>query len=170
VILGDFDSVDPKIQRLYEEKPTVKVLQYEPEKDDTDTQMAVKHAMEVGCTQITLIGATGSRIDHLLGNIFCLYEPLEAGIECYLLDKNNKIMLLNKSYQLKKQDQYGYYVSLLPFTEVVSGVTLRGFKYPLTDYTLTKRSGGLGVSNEIIEKTAEIDFQSGILIMIQSKD
>ena len=51
----------------------------------------------------------------------------------------------------------------------VSGVTLRGLKYPLTDYTM----GGfnsLGISNEIVSDEASISLSSGQLIVIESKD
>ena len=58
---------------------------------------------------------------------------------------------------------------MIPFSEKVCGVTLRGLKYPLTDYTM----GGfnsLGISNEIVADEATISFSSGELIVIESKD
>ena len=46
---------------------------------------------------------------------------------------------------------------------------LRGFKYPLTDYCL-RGFCSIGVSNEIMEEEAEIAFDGGILLVIESKD
>jgi thiamine pyrophosphokinase len=170
ILMGDFDSVNGEVLAHYEQSSNVEIQRFQPEKDDTDTQMAISYAIHNGSTQIAIVGATGSRIDHLLGNLQCLCLPLEKNVECYLIDTNNKIMLLNKSIKIRKAKQYGNYVSLLALTNEVTKLTLKGFKYPLKEYTLTNQSGGFGVSNEIIEEEAEIEFQTGILIMIQSRD
>ena len=77
--------------------------------------------------------------------------------------------MINQPLTIRKAEQYGKYVSLIPFSEKVSGVTLRGLKYPLTDYTM----GGfnsLGISNEIVSDEASISLSSGQLIVIESKD
>ena len=77
--------------------------------------------------------------------------------------------MINQPLTIRKEEQYGKYVSLIPFSEKVCGVTLRGLKYPLTDYTM----GGfnsLGISNEIVSDEATISFSSGELIVIESKD
>lgn len=170
ILMGDYDSVNNEVLRHYEINTDIEVIRFKPEKDDTDTQMAINWATQIGCSEIAIIGATGSRIDHLLGNIQCLCIPLEKNIECYLIDKNNKIMLIKKSKQIQKSEQYGTYISLLALTDMVTKLTLKGFKYPLNEYTLTNQAGGFGVSNEIVEENAEIIFQTGILVMIQSKD
>lgn len=170
VLMGDFDSVNREILAYYERNTNVEIQRFKPEKDDTDTQMAIDFAIQIGSTQIAIAGATGSRIDHLLGNIQCLCLPLEKNLECYLIDTNNKIMLLKESSKIRKAEQYGSYISLLALTDKVTNLTLKGVKYPLKEYTLTNQSGGFGVSNEILEEEAEIIFQTGILIMIQSRD
>ena len=70
---------------------------------------------------------------------------------------------------LQKSQQFGKYVSLLPLTTEVTGVTLTGMKYPLRDAAFTS-DNTLGVSNEIVEDEAVIDLKNGILIMIESRD
>ncbi|MFA9375136.1 MAG: thiamine diphosphokinase [Lachnotalea sp.] len=170
ILMGDFDSAKNEILKHYEVDTNLEILYFTPEKDDTDTQMAIKWAIDIGSTQIAIIGATGSRIDHLLGNIQCLCNPLKKNIECYLIDRNNKIMLINHSITIQKDEQYGTFLSLLALTNEVTGLTINGFKYPLSNYTLTNQAGGFGVSNEIVDEIAEIIFQTGILIMIQSRD
>ena len=65
--------------------------------------------------------------------------------------------------------QFGTYLSLLPFTPQVTGITLKGVKYPLENAILN--SGiSLGISNEIVDDRAEIMFQDGILLGIESRD
>jgi thiamine pyrophosphokinase len=170
ILMGDFDSLSDEILNYYENNTDIKIKRFKPEKDDTDTQMAIRFAIQSGSTQIAIVGATGSRIDHLLGNIQALSMALENNVECYLIDSNNKIMLLNKGIEIKKEQQYGAFISLLALTNQVTKLTLTGVKYPLKEYTLTNQSGGFGVSNEVVEDIAKITFQTGILIMIQSKD
>ena len=140
-----------------------------PEKDDTDTEYAIREAIRRGAMEIVVIGATGTRIDHVLGNISLLGIGLEEQIKISLVDEHNRIRMINQPLMIRKAEQYGKYVSLIPFSEKVSGVTLRGLKYPLTDYTM----GGfnsLGISNEIVSDEATISFSSGELIVIESKD
>ena len=71
--------------------------------------------------------------------------------------------------KLKKDRQFGKYVSFFTMGDRVEGVTLTGFKYPLKDHTLVN-SDEIGVSNEIQEDSAEITFRSGVVLMIMSKD
>ncbi len=70
---------------------------------------------------------------------------------------------------MKKEQQYGTYVSLIPLTTQVTGVTLTGFKYPLTGHTLGGFSS-LAVSNEIVEEEGVIELQDGILVLAESMD
>ena len=58
----------------------------------------------------------------------------------------------------------------MPLEERVTGLTLEGFRYPLENYTLINASGGLGVSNEIVEAQGRVKYEDGVLLMIQSKD
>ena len=170
-IVGDFDSVKPEILQsfleLKEDKP--KVLQFQPEKDETDTEIAIRTAIGQGCGAIHILGATGSRLDHVLGNIHLLGMAMEQGVEVIMADPNNRIRMVREGLVLKKGGQYGKYVSLLPFTPQVTGLTLTGFKYPLDQYTL-ECYHSLGVSNEITGEQAEISFRDGVLLVIESKD
>lgn len=115
-IIGDFDSVNKTILEEYND---TSITYLKPEKDFTDTHMALKMAIDKGSKSITIIGATGTRIDHLLANIHILKEALEKGIKTEILDNNNKIMLINKNIKIKKDSNYKY-VSLIPLTTKAS--------------------------------------------------
>lgn len=170
-IVGDFDTVDQRIVSWYRENTDIEIRAYNPVKDATDTQIAVELALEWNSTSIVILGGTGSRLDHVLGNVHTMMLALDAGAECVLLDRNNRIRLIRESVCIKKSEQFGRYVSLLPLTTEVRGVTLTGFKYPLHEDTLTTLgSAGLGVSNEIAEDEAQIRLSDGVLILIESRD
>lgn len=168
-IVGDLDSVDINILENYINNPDIKIHKYMPEKDYTDTDIALNLAIELQSSNITIIGAIGTRLDHTLANVHILTKALKSNIPCQLIDSNNKIYLIDKQITLEKSKVYGKYISLLPLTSSVRGLTLKGFKYPLDDYTLTIGKS-LGISNEITENIATIDLQDGILIVIESRD
>lgn len=170
VIVGDFDSVKEGVLEYFRKNnPDIKVMKFQPEKDETDTELALRTAMEAGCEKIWLLGATGTRLDHVLGNIHLLGMAMEQGCECIMLDVHNRIRMLKQGIRIRKEEQYGDYISLFPFTPTVKGLTLMGFKYPLHKYKL-RCYHSLGVSNEITQEEAEISFEDGILLMVESRE
>lgn len=166
-IIGDFDSVSENILHEYTEK-NIKIVKLNPEKDYTDTHMALKLAIELNSTSVYIVGALGRRIDHAIANIHILKEMLGNNIECKIVDENNEIQLITKG-ETKLQNIEYKYISLIPLTTKVDGITLSGFKYPLNNAVL-EIGHSIGVSNELIGDTATIEIKSGILIMIKSKD
>lgn len=167
LIVGDFDSLDEAVLEYFEGK--VPIRSFLPEKDYTDTEIGVRAAIELGASEIVILGATGSRVDHVLGNIQTLMVALEHNVDAYILDAHNRIRLVSKEKKLKKEHMFGDYVSLLPLTTTVTGLSLRGFKYPLEQAVMTS-SNSLGISNELVEEEAEISMEKGVLIMIESVD
>lgn len=169
IIVGDFDSVGGEALTYFRSQPDIRMQELNPVKDDTDTEYAIRLAISMGAEQITLLGATGSRLDHVLGNIELLGIGLVEGVPITLLDASNRIRMIDKGISLRRSEQFGAYVSLIPYTSEVHHLTLSGFKYPLSDYCL-KGFCSLGVSNEILEEEAVIAFDGGILLVIESKD
>ncbi len=168
-VVGDFDSVSPEILEFYKKQSQIIFHTFNAEKDNTDTDIALKLAIKIGSSKITILGALGKRMDHAIANIHILKDALEAKIPCQIIDEHNRIYLINKEMTLEKDKVYGKYVSLIPLTSIVEGLTLTGFKYPLSDYTLPIGTS-LGISNEIITDTAHIEMKKGILIVIESRD
>ena len=170
-IVGDFDTAAPELVEYYQTQTDIPIRRFNPVKDSTDSQIAIELALDLGSSEITLLGGTGTRMDHVLGNIQSLMLAKKKGVSCVILDEYNRIQLIDGETRLKKSEQYGKYVSLLPLTTEVTGVDLTGFKFNLTGHTFTSTgSAGLGVSNEIIEDTAEIRVKSGIFVLIESRD
>lgn len=169
VIIGDFDSVDSESLSFFRQQDDVRLIELNPMKDDTDTEAAIRYAIAQGAVRITLLGATGSRLDHVLGNIELLGIGLNAGVPIEMMDAKNRIRMIDGGITIRKNEQYGIYVSLLPYTEMVEHLTLTGFKYSLKNATL-REFCTLGVSNEIEAEEAEIAFDGGILLVIESRD
>ena len=169
-IVGDFDSLPNGILEWYKKNSNVPVREYNPVKDATDTMIALEKALELKSSQIWILGGTGTRIDHVLCNIHILKNAYLAGVKAYLVDKHNRISLpVEKHFYLEKEEVFGEYVSFFPLGEEVEGLTLKGFKYPLDGYCL-RNLEGLGVSNEIVDERAEVSWETGILVEIESRD
>lgn len=174
-IVGDFDSVSKDILDKYlngkaarnGKGPIIKT--YPSNKDYTDTHLGIKLAMSIGATDITILGATGSRMDHFMSNVSLLIQPLQHNVRAFIVDSNNKIYLIDSNTSIKKDEAFGTYYSLLPFTQEVFGVTLIGFKYPLYEKDIMLGES-IGISNEIHDEEAFIEIKKGILIAIESKD
>lgn len=170
-VVGDFDTVDRNILEEYRKNPCILWDVHKPEKDETDTELAVNTAIKLGCTRLMILGATGGRIDHELSNIHLLKYCLDNQVEAYLYDSQNKVYLLSQGRTFCREALYGTYVSFIPMTEEVRAITLTGFKYPLNRKHISiGAEAGLCISNEVITDRAWITFDSGILICIESKD
>jgi len=167
-ILGDYDSVDKDLLEKYRSM-NVELVTFPCEKDYTDTHLAIETAIEKGASHITIVGAIGSRMDHTMSNIQNLKSALNLDIPCCIVNEHNKIYLANKAVVIKKSDQFGKYISLIPLSESVKGLTLSGFYYPLEKYTMNQGLS-VGISNEIVEEKGIIEFEDGILIIYETKD
>ena len=155
-VLGDFDSVNTKILEKYK-KQNIKIIKLNPEKDLTDTHSAIDLALKLKSTEITILGAIGTRLDHTMANIHILKQALDKNIKAKIVNEKNEIELINKEIIIKKDDNYKY-VSIIPLTTNVTGITIEGMKYIINDYTLSI-GDSLGVSNEQIDKEAKISIQ-----------
>lgn len=170
IAVGDFDSLSEQGRKYLEQIPGLEICRLKPEKDDSDTQSAVMLAIQRGSREIAILGATGSRLDHVLANIELLSLGKEHGAGIILADSCNYITLIESGTVLKRSQQFGKYVSFFPVGGDVKGLTLRGFHYPLNGHHLTIADSGLTVSNEITEESAEVTYESGTLLMIMSRD
>lgn len=168
-IVGDFDSSGAENLEYFRKNTDVPVYVFQPEKDVTDTQIAVELAVSLDSSEIYIFGGMGCRVDHLLANIRVLALSQKKGIPCYLIDPWNRIRVIDKPIALTREECFGTYVSLFAMGGQVKGLSLSGFKYPLSDYTMSGEDP-LGVSNEIVEKRAEIAFETGVLIVAESRD
>ena len=110
MIVGDFDSVDPVVLEAYRKMDGIEWKVFRPEKDDTDTELAVQTAAEIGAEEIHIVGGTGSRLDHMLANVYLLGLLREEGISAYLVDAHNRVQVIDQRTVIKRETQYGKYV------------------------------------------------------------
>ena len=119
VIVGDFDTVRPEILSYYRKMEHIIWEVHQPEKDDTDTALAIKRALAMNCSHITLLGATGGRLDHMIGNIHLLFPCLQKGTYAEIVDSQNRLYLHRWGTYFSKRCSMGKYISFLPLTQEV---------------------------------------------------
>lgn len=181
-ILGDFDSLTHLELKESYGKKGIPVREFPTRKDYTDTHLAILYAIDLWKegektkenvdkdSGVWILGGTGTRFDHTLANVGLLMLLKEHGIPAVILDAYNEIELLKgpceKIYR-KKEDKT--YFSLLPFSDVVEGIDLIGFSYPLEDASL-KAYESMGISNEITDDFAVLRIKDGYMLVVQARD
>ncbi|MBR5684441.1 MAG: thiamine diphosphokinase [Ruminococcus sp.] len=161
ILTGDFDSFTEELPK------GVEIIASIPEKDDTDTLMAVKKAIELGYKDIALFGALGgSRIEHTIANIQTMIYAVQQG--CDLKIYGDSILMVQTaddgevSYKSRGESLY---MSVFALSDSIGIDYLRGVKYPLEDYLMVQ-SFPIGVSNEITDEAALLRINHGLALII----
>ena len=156
IILGDFDSLGytPEGAEVF---PV--------EKDDTDSMLAIKQGLAMGCDRFDLYGALdGTRVDHTMANFQALAFLAQRGCRGYLMGcRQIATAIHNETITLPAE--FTGYLSVFCMGADAEGVTIRGAQYQLENAILT--SGfPLGVSNRFTGKSCTISVESGTLLLI----
>lgn len=170
LIVGDMDSLADDLQRKIESiaRPNPEILLKLPcEKDDTDMRFAIKQGLAKGYLEFILYGALGGRLEHTIANIQCLLYLRNQGAEGMIADERYSVFLIQDETIRFPKEKEGFF-SLFALQKQVSGVTIKGMKYPLKDAVLTE-DYPIGISNEFIGEAAEVTVKDGMLLAIVSK-
>lgn len=169
LIIGDFDSVSEKkreaIEKLKEQMPH-RIITLPSEKDDTDMLAALKHGLSLGYADFRIYAGCGGRLDHTLANFQCLLYLKNHNAAGYLVDGDAVIFVLQNETMEFKGNMEGI-LSLFSMGKEAKGVTLRGMKYPLADYTM-RNDFPIGISNEFTGQPASVSVRDGALLCIFS--
>jgi thiamine pyrophosphokinase len=167
IVVGDGDSLGPAaIERLRADGIEIRLVPVE--KDQSDTELAVTTAIEMGAMRLTVLGAFGGRrFDHALANVALLGLPALHGRPIVLLDERTRVRLLTGPASLELEGRQGDVVSLLPFGADVEGVVTRGLRYPLRNEPL-EAGPARGLSNVRAETAAGVTIRSGRLLVVES--
>ncbi|RCW70758.1 thiamine diphosphokinase [Saliterribacillus persicus] len=166
--IGDFDSLDEESQ-ITVRKLAVSYEQHPREKDATDFELALLAAIDLKPTKIFLFGVTGGRMDHTLINVQQLYRLRTLEIEASIIDYNNHVTLYFPGKYEIQMDENLPYISFIPFSSPIHGLTLDHFYYPLQNKSV-HWSNSLCISNQLIGKKGTFSFDEGILLVIKSRD
>ncbi|MFI3227050.1 MAG: thiamine diphosphokinase [Clostridia bacterium] len=157
VVVGDLDSVSSEII-------DTEIIQLQPEKDDTDMRVAVDLAISKQCENITILCATGGRLDHFYANMSILEYLDKQGIDAVIMDEQNVITVSKKGKTAYKN--ISKYVSIIPIDEKIV-LTTENMKYEVQNLEVF-RDNMVSISNESLENTFSLDISNGKAFVIQS--
>lgn len=161
LVLGDFDSLGAVPHHLpYRVAPV--------EKDDTDTMLAARTALEMGFRDVRIYGAFGGRLDHTVANLQTLLFLHTQGASGMLIGERDYAAVQGSSSVRYVPRREGYSLSLFSMTPQCTGICERGVQYPLENAVLT-HDFPLGVSNRILAEEAEIRCGEGTLLVVCSR-
>lgn len=160
LILGDFDSIQPKVLESFIDVPK---QQYPSDKDKTDLELAIELVYHPGTEKITVFGALGGRTDHALGNLVLLSRyPGKVFLE----GVNEILFVIPKQVELSLS--IGQTLSLIPLNGPAKGIDTEGLKWPLKNGTLDKQF--IGISNETTAEKVVISVKEGDLLCCINSD
>ena len=171
--VGDGDSLgEAAIAEL--EAAGVPVERARPDKDESDTELAVLAALAMGATALTVLGALGGpRADHAFANVGLLSMPALEHLGVRLLAADARVRRLRApgpdggATSLDLGGRVGDGVSLLPIGADAEGVTTHGLAYALRDEPLLEgRTRGL--SNIRERPDAAITLRRGRLLVVET--
>ena len=172
IVIGDGDSLSGEdVAGLREQG--VQVLLFPAEKDESDTELALREAVAAGARRIVVVGAFGGqRLDHSLANLALLALPEIEGRDVALTDGSTTVRLLGRADgpgELHVMGAPGDVLSLLPLDATVEGIVTAGLRYPLHDEPL-RLGPSRGLSNELVETEAHITARRGRLLVVHTRD
>jgi thiamine pyrophosphokinase len=165
VVIGDLDSL-PSELRAELEAHECQFVAHSPRKDETDTELAIRHAVERGAGEVVLLGAVGDRLDHTLANVFLLGLPDLAGIRTTIVSADSETWLLRGGGELEIRGRPGDTVTLLPVGQDAVGVSTEGLEWPLDGDTLPF-GPARGVSNVMTAPEARVTLRQGLLLVFR---
>lgn len=160
IVVGDMDSAGIALDGLNTEI-------YPTEKDLTDGEIAVRHAVDkTDCDDIIILGGIGDRFDHTLCNVFLLKIISDAGKKGVIINETNEIYMT--SSQITLTGMPGDTVSIIPIVKA-NGIMTQNLKYALDNFNL-EFGTSRGISNIMLKELCTITVDDGLLVVIKSSD
>ena len=165
LIIGDLDSLTQEAQALLEGQG-VRIVQHPRDKNETDLELTLQHALERQPSSILIIGALGNRLDQMLANLALVSDSKFSGIDVRLDDGVEEAFFCRGRSEVR--GAAGDLVSLIPWGQPVVGVRTENLKWPLDGETLYPQ-GTRGISNELLRETAAVSLSSGLLLVVHRR-
>jgi thiamine pyrophosphokinase len=167
LVVGDMDSLgDVGVERMA--RLGIPVAKFSTAKDESDLELAVAQAIEIGATEIVLLGALGGdRLDHETANLLLLADPGYDGVRLEARRGALRIRPLRGEGSLSLSGPVGALVTLLPVKGDAEGVTTQGLRFSLRDETL-RFGRARGLSNEVASLPATVTVRKGSLLVFET--
>lgn len=165
VVIGDLDSVHEGTVARFR-RAGVTFVTHPAEKDKTDLELALEYVVARGARDITVVGATGDRLDHTLANVLLTVKAASLGASLVLTDGTCTVRLVRGETAVAGEP--GDWVSLLPVGGDACGVFTEGLRYILRGGELPL-GGTLGVSNELVGARGKVGVRAGHVVLVHTR-
>jgi thiamine pyrophosphokinase len=164
-VVGDLDSL-PEMTVEALRRDGVPVHRYPREKDETDLELALRHALRYQPSSICILAASGLRLDQTVANLALLTVPWLEGVDVRLDDGVEEAFFVRREGVIR--GEVGDTVSLIPWGAPAEGVRTEGLRWPLEDETLYP-GATRGISNELTRPVAHVRVRSGLLLVVHRR-
>lgn len=164
LVVGDLDSLgEARAEELAQ--AGARVIAYPADKDESDTELAVRSALEAGADEIVLVAALGGeRLDHELANVLLVADPRLGG-RIRAVRGETTVSAVHAGGSRRLAGGPGDIVTLLPIGDA-SGVVTEGLRYPLRG-DLLRAGAARGLSNVVERAGATVALAQGVLIVVE---
>lgn len=165
LVIGDMDSTDSTYLQKLQTKG-VPVELFPRDKNETDLELAITRAVELGPKEILIVAALGGRLDQTIANISLLSDLRLSAFNVKLDDGVEETFFCRD--QLQVHGRRGDIISLIPWGGTVSGIRTKSLKWILNNETLYPEKTR-GISNEMTDDIADIKISSGMLLVVHTR-
>jgi len=162
LIIGDMDSISDNERRKMKEAG-IDIVKFPADKNETDLELAITHALTLNPDQILILAALGGRMDQTLANVALLSNPELATFDIRLADGVEEIFFCRNQAQVEGRS--GDIVSLIPWQGEVTGVFTENLRWHLHHEKLYPDKTR-GISNEMTADVALITITRGLLLIV----
>ena len=153
IIIGDGDSLSEENRRLYAD-----LIHHNPDQETNDQTKAIQFLLPQGKKRIAIVGATGKREDHTIGNISLLMEYMRMGVEVCMYTDYGVFVPCKDTCVFECRP--GQQVSIFNFT--AKGLKSKGLAYPIYDFT----SWWQGTLNRCTDTSFTIEAEGEYLVFL----
>lgn len=153
IIIGDGDSLSEENRRLYAD-----LIHHNPDQETNDQTKAIQFLLSQGKKRIAIVGATGKREDHTIGNISLLMEYMRMGVEVCMYTDYGVFVPCKDTCVFECRP--GQQVSIFNFT--AKGLKSKGLAYPIYDFT----SWWQGTLNTCTDTSFTIEAEGEYLVFL----
>ncbi len=165
MVIGDLDSISAEEKKKVDQA-RIEIIQFPRDKNETDLELAIQHALTLDPGQIIIIAALGHRLDQTLGNLALLSNPQLSTVALSIDDGVEQAFFCRERSQVRASR--GDLISLIPWGAEVTGIVTTALKWPLQNETLYPYNTR-GISNEMLGEEATIRIRSGLLLIVHRR-
>ncbi len=163
IIVGDLDSLTPDDFK-WADALDIPVERHPTQKDETDGELALERALQMGATRIMILGGHGGRMAMFLGNLKLLRSCHERGIDAVMIGHGESIRFLSPGGELNLAGRTNSTLNILPI-EGDAVISVAGTKWEAVETKLGHLTGR-GLSNQIMQDGARVRCHEGMIVVI----